>query len=368
MNRKVLWLSLAIVLIGVGSLIGFFKAQEDIEKDKENLQAKIDDLFQGKDAVVDGEKMMFTGAFVDEDEMHYKYFSGGFTVVELSQESDGIVKTISTSEDLKFKEPARTWVPAQYINDYGWGRHKIMEGHYRDNFRPTVQRCYDGAYEFLLKGNEDYINPYYTPNTYVEIKNFPTGFFGNYHWYSQSMHPSEFYETQTVTGGRVYTAAYEQENLQKKSYFKVMTDSDAIQEHVIKCAGFGGGLGLAASLVLMLLIKVIKRTPDASSPLFNTNWRNVDDGLVLRVDPKSFGKYSAVLIKGHSRYEGSAELQEGGSQLRLSFSNEEYFYEILEVTSVSLELLDLTTSSKVKFEKLGSSKQSGTENAESQVN
>ena len=159
-------LSLAIGFAGIGIAFSFYFTKNAINRDHEQLRLRLNELFDGKNSISDGYKMAYDGAFKDGSKMHYSFHSGGFTIYELTKESNGYVKTIISSDDLYYKEAESVYEPPQYYEGY-----QISGGYSRSNFRPTVQKCFDSAFEYLLKGEENERKISYSPDKLIDIKN-----------------------------------------------------------------------------------------------------------------------------------------------------------------------------------------------------
>lgn len=334
----------SLCLCSGGAYLGYEMANNKIDTYKKYLTEKVDDLFLGKDVIGDGQKMKQQGEFTDDSEMHYQVSYGGFTVYELSKESGGFLKTITSSGNLDFKEPEKTWVSASY---YSGG------GYYQNNYRPSVQKCFDNAFEFLLKGNEKERKDSYTPNTMTEIKNFPSGFYGEYHYVEQSMHPSEYYNSEEGTG-QVYSSSYELQYSQSKTFYKITANSNKIQEELLIHSGIGGGIGLVLTIILAFVLKSFKPKAGQSSPILKTKWKNIEDNTILTIESKSFRNHSASIVDNNELTKGVAQFTNNGKSLQLTFGDKEFYYKVEKVEQNKLELKNLSNDALSKFEKLGS--------------
>ncbi len=336
---------LVLGLTGVGIALGYFYTKDKINKDKEQLEAKLNELFDGKISISDGSKMAYEGEFIDKSKMHYSFYSGGFTIYDLTKESDGFVKTISSSEDLYFKEAESVYDPPQYFGGY-----KFSGGYNRNNYRPSVQKCYDGAYEFLLKGNEKDRKISYTPDKLTDIKNFPSGFFTEYHFTEKKLHPSEFYVIQNG-GGYVYTTAYELKYNQEKTYYTTSENVDEIKKATILNLSLGGVIGLIAAFIIAFSLRRFSPHQGEHHEILNIKWRNVSDNSVMTIMPKTLGKYPVTLVSDNVPSKGNAKIKD--NDIEISFSGAEYYYHIEKKGIDILELKNLTSSQIIIFEKLG---------------
>jgi hypothetical protein len=337
---------LVIALSGIGLSFGYVYHKNKVHQDKELLQTKLNSLFEGKISISDGSKIAYEGEFLDNRKMHYTFNSGGFSVYELTKESDGFVKSISKSGDIYFKEPESVYEPAQYFNGY-----KISGGYNRSNYRPSVQKVYDGAYEFLLKGNEKDRRLSYSPDKLIEIKNFPSGYYTDFHFMKHQNHPSEFYYTQKG-GGKVYTTSYELKYDQEKEYFAVSENKAAVNKSLIISLIVGVVSGLLIAILITIILKSFSPNKGDHLGILSIKWRNTLDNSILTISPKTLGKYPVTLVENNIPIKGNAKIN--NNDIEIVFPNAEYYYQIEKKETDILELKNLTTEEIIVFEKLGS--------------
>jgi len=336
---------LVVGLTGIGIALGYLYSEVKINNDKEQLEVKLNVLFDDKNSISDGSKMAFEGYFTDKAKMHYLFYSGGFTIYELTKESDGFVKTIISSSDLYFKEAESVYEPPQYYEGY-----RIGGGYNRNNYRPSIQKCYDGAYEYLLKGNEKDRKISYAPDKLIDIKNFPSGFNTEYHNTVQQQHPSEFYISQNG-GGKVYTTAYELKFNQEKTYYTISENLDAIKEATIINLSSGGIIGFILAFIFAFILRRLSPHQGEYHEILNIKWRNVSDNSVMTIMPKTLGKYPVIFVSDNIPAKGNAKIKD--NNIEISFPTAEYYYQIEEKETNILALKNLTSNQIVFFEKLG---------------
>lgn len=336
---------LVLGLTGTGIALGLLYTKGKINDDKEHLASKLNELFDEKISISDGYKMAYEGEFSDKSKMHYSFYSGGFTIYELTKESDGFVKTITTSGDLNYKEAESVYEPPQYYNGY-----RISGGYSRSNYRPSVQKCYDGSYEYLLKGDEKDRKLSYTPDKLTDIKNFPSGFYSKYHYTEQQQHPSEFYYSQNG-GGKVYTTAYELNYNQEKTYYATSENKDEIRKATITNTSTGGIIGLILAFIVAFALRRFSPHQGEHHEILNIKWRNVIDNSVLTILPKTLGKYPVTLVSDNIPSKGNAKIKD--NNIEISFPSAEYYYQIENKETDIIELKNLTTNDIITFEKLG---------------
>jgi hypothetical protein len=332
-------------LTGIVILLSLFYTNGEINKDKEHLKIKLDQLFDGKISISDGYKTAFDGEFIDVQKMHYYFNNGGFEIYELTKESDGFVKTTTSSGMLIYKEAESEYEPPQYFNGY-----KISGDYNRSNFRPSVQKCYDASYEYLLKGDEIDKKLSYTPNKLTDIKNFPSGFYSKYHYIEHKNHPSEFYFIQNGSG-RVYSTTYELTYGKEKMYYAISENEDEITMITITNLSIGGIIGLILGFFIAFTLRRSSPHQGEHHEILNIKWRNVRDNSVLTILPKSHGRYPVMLVVDNILSKGNAKMKE--NSLEISFPSAEYYYQIENKEVDIIELKNLITNEIISFEKLG---------------
>lgn len=330
---------LGIILTGLGAFLGYRATTAEVDKDLENLNEKINTLFQDKQVITDGQKLALEGLF-DNKKRNFSLFSGGFSVYELSKESGGFVKIKWTASNLSFEKD-------EYEKDPTWG-------YSYSTYRPSVQVCYDNSFELLTKGNEKAgLKLSYTPNKYTEIKDFPAGFYSEYHFVNQTEHPSEGYLESSGTG-KVYTPAWSVEYYQTKEYYTIQKNEETIKKGLIKNISIYSIIGLIFAIATAFLFKYILPSAGKSGSIFNKKWKNIDSNSILTIEPKMFGKNKVTLIENDKVKKGIAKITESGSTIQLSFIDAEYFYKLRHLSTFKLELENLASNSITKFEILGS--------------
>lgn len=332
--RKIILLSM-LVLLGLCLWISFQMHNAKIEKDKQELIGKIDQLFQSKNVIADGQKYHISGEL---NKRKYTLFSGGFTIYELSKESGGFVKSKFTAGNIEYKED-------EYEYSYGY---KIP------TYRQTPQRCYDDAFEFLLLGNKDNRKNSYTENTYTEIKDFPMGFYSEFHFIGNIEHPTEFYIRQTLSGGKVYNSSREVDYLQEKTYYAISNDKDEIQKSLIKYLLIGLAAALTLTFILFLILRFFVPSAGKGNAILNIKWKNIEDNSIITLEPHLFGKSSVTVVENEKVKKGIAKFSENGTQLHISLPDTELFYKIILAEENKLEVENMTTNKVIAFEKLGS--------------
>ncbi len=169
--------SLVVILISLGISYKIF--DNKVEKSKTELLDKIELIFQGKISVCDGVKYQIEGTLkklgkpiVKDDDIfnsftlseyirkknqgiveEFTLSSGGFTVYQISKEDNGYVVERTDARDMIYKV-------GLYENRYGYSM---------PSNRPTVEKCYAGALDYLTIENND---GSYTANVFNKIQNF----------------------------------------------------------------------------------------------------------------------------------------------------------------------------------------------------
>lgn len=323
-----------IILIGLSLWISFQKHNSKVEKDKDELISKIDQLFQAKNVIADGQKVIITGEL---NKREYTLLDGGFTIYELSRESGGFVRSEITAGDIDYKED-------NYTYSYGYKM---------PTYRQSPQRCYDDAFEFLLFGSKDNRKNSYTENTFTEIKDFPRGFYTDLHFIASVSHPTELYIRQNSTG-KVYNSSREVHYSQEKTYYAIENNKEAIQKSLTKYLLIGLGIGLLLTFLLFLILRFFIPNNGKGNTILNKKWKNIEDNSIMTLEPQLFGKSSVTFVENEKVKKGIAKFSENGTQLHISLPETELFYKIILTEENKLEVENMTTNAIIAFEKLGS--------------
>ena len=166
----------SVIAIGLAAFIGFYLHNSKKTELKNQIYSKIDNLFDGKSVVLDGENSLTIGElketgykpngkkkddniflFLDWWEREglytiYEATSGGFTIKQLTrQNEDGFDIETYKSGDLGYKKPKYKYVPPQYIPSsiMPSGRVKVDDGYRTENYRLSVRECYREAYKYF---------------------------------------------------------------------------------------------------------------------------------------------------------------------------------------------------------------------------
>lgn len=338
--RKIILLSM-VVLLGLCLWISFQMHNAKVEKDKQELIGKIEQLFQSKNVIADGQKYQISGEL---NKRMYTLFSGGFTIYELSKESGGFVKSMFTAGNIVYKED-------EYEYSYGYKM---------PTYRQKPQGCYDDAFEFLLLRNKDNRKNSYTENTYTEIKDFPMGFYSEFHFIKNVNHPTEFYNRQNG-GGRVYNSSREVLYSQVKTYYAIENDKEEIQKSLIKYLLIGMAVALTLTFILFLIFRFFIPSAGKGNAILSKKWKNIEDNSIMTLEPQLFGKSSVTVVENEKVKKGIAKFSENGTQLHISLADTELFYKIVLTEENKLEVENMTTNKIIAFEKLGSNAYKKTE-------
>lgn len=336
-NSNSTHLTISLVVTALSMLSGYLLFSDLLKKDEAKLEARLEELFDGKDAVTDGEKITKTGE-LSKNRRNYTLLSGGFVVYELTKESNGFVKSEFTARDLRFKEDEY-----EYIYGYKY-----------DNYRPSVQTCYDRAFEYLVKGNEDDVKYSYSPNKLVDIKNFPQGYSTNFYSIESAYHPKELYEFQNATG-MVYTDVYEVDYSLHNRYFSIIKNKENINISLIIYLVSSLSVGLLLSVLAKPLAKFLQPNPKRFDLVFGKRWKSVNRNFIMYFETGMLGKNKATIIEEGIINKGTMKFTDDGKSMNISLVNTEYYYQIDRLTDSIIELVDILDGKTEQFEVLGSS-------------
>lgn len=322
-----------VTFTGLCLWISFQMHNTKVEKDKQELKSQIDQLFQSKSVIADGQKNEITGEL---SKRHYSLASGGFTIYELSKESGGFVKSIHTAGDIEYKED-------EFNYTYGYRM---------PTYRQNPEQCYSWSFEYLLNGATDNRKNSYTENTYTEIKDFPSGFAKDFTFVSKVEHPSEFYFQKNETG-KVYTSVREVAYSTEKTYYAIQKNEEAIQKSLIKFLLIGFVIALILTSIIYLILSFLFPSRSKGDTIFNKKWKDIEGNFIMTIEPQLFGKNKVTVVENEKVKKGIAKFSEKGTQLHLSLTDVELFYKINLAEENKLEVENMTTNKIICFEKLG---------------
>jgi hypothetical protein len=351
MNRLTIILMYLLLLTGIGALAGYLIVSKIIRRDHQQLNSMIEVLFGGKISVSDGQRFAVEGEFSDANKLNYSLKSGGFTIIDLTRESNGFVKTITISGDLKYKEAETTWISTPH-NNFPWGEvnNTSRDGYSISNHRSDIQNCYTSSYDYILRGGKNDPKDSYKPNVFIDLKNFPDGYSTKYYLIDYGKHPTELYGFRNGAG-KVYSVEYELTYLTKEFYCEIKPLNKKIQKVKLIFIGGGAGIGLIITLIILSFIKNPKLQDSYKTMLFDKKWKDVDDNTILTIHSSQFGKFSATLVKDNKPIYGKAIIN--NNTIELNFREFQYYYSIVKVNENELVLTDEINNKSVIYQKLG---------------
>jgi hypothetical protein len=177
-TKKIKIPSILFLILGL-SLTTFFSylyTANKKENDLNNIEIKVNDVFQGKDEVCDYKnegvrgKLKNAEIFTPKDNEgnrlveYYECERGGWTVLTLKRLNNGFEYTESYSTNMGFKVPESNYTPRK---DFGYGL--STEGYSIPTNRGTVQNAYKEAMYYISTEKE---NKSYVAGSYLKIKTF----------------------------------------------------------------------------------------------------------------------------------------------------------------------------------------------------
>jgi hypothetical protein len=327
---------IGLTITALAILVGYLLFSNALKKDEQTLGSRLEELFEGKNAVTDGQKIFMTGE-LSKNRRNYTLLSGGFIVYELTKESSGFVKIEFTARDLRFKKD-------EYEYSYGY---KI------ETYRPSVQTCYDRAFEFLVQGNEKDRKYSYSPNKFVDIKNFPQGYSSDFYSIESANHPKEFYQSQTGTGN-VYTNVYEVGYSQDVRYFAIIENTEAKNKSLMTYLLSSLAIGLLLSFLAKPLAKSLQPNPEISNSIFGKKWKSINRNFIMSFETGMRGNNKAIVVEEGKIKKGTMKFTDNGKNMNISLADTEYYFQIDKLTDNIIEVLDLASEKTEQFEVLGS--------------
>jgi hypothetical protein len=330
---------IGLIIAVLAVLVGYLLFNNVLKKDKQSLVSKLDELFEGKSAVTDGQQIFITGE-LSKNKRHFSLFMGGFNVYELLKESEGFVKKEFNAGDLNFKEDEYKIDP-----EYGFRY---------ETYRPNVQTCYDRSFDLLLKGNETQgIKASYSPNKYVDLKNFPQGYSTEFFSIENTIHPKEFYQGQTATG-KVYTNSYEVSYSKDSRYYEIVENKEAKSKSLMTYLLSSLAIGLLLAFFAKPLAKSLQPNPETSNSMFDKKWKNINKNFIMSFETGMRGNNKAIVVEEGKIKKGTMKFTDNGKNMHISLADTEYYFQIDKLTDNVIEVLDLASEKTEQFEVLGS--------------
>jgi hypothetical protein len=328
-NKRILKITfLGVFLLGLGAFSGYLFTLKKIDNDLNSLNKKIDILFDSNKTIIDGEKYIIKGWFT-KDRMKFALSSPyGFIVYQLSKTSDGFLQVEYKSTcTLEYK----------YAESVG----------YNTIYRPSVQDCFDKAYELVLYGEDNSRKNTITENKLSEIKDFPTGDSSHYYSIKQTERPINKYgEDKNVK--MVYTPYWSIDYYVTKKYFSIVKDEDKVFKSTLMNVSIFSFIALIIFFIsTIFIIKGAKSK--AGQSFINKRWKNVETNVIMLIEAKFFSKHSVTIIENEKVKRGIAKITEQNTMIQLSLADMELFYKVKNVTVQNLELENLVTNTIESF-------------------
>ncbi len=343
MKKKLKFISFGFGVICISVLLGYLYTQHQVQNDLDILKTKIDSFFNKSETMTDGALIKVTGSFSNtNNKTFYLDYGGGYKIISITKRSDNnFEKKIITAGNLTYKDDV--------LENIGYG--------YLSNYRQSKELCYEQAYYYLLKGDDK--EKTYTPNKYYDLLNFPSDLKSNYHFiYSKHSKQNVFGNNTKETGNKFWsiTTYTEIENYQVGSH-----DSD-IEDLMITNMILFMVYGIILYLVILVLIKLLFSSKEKDKAMFNKNWKSIQNNSILLINKRMLGKPTVSIIEDGKTKKGIAKITDKRTSLQLSFEDQVYFYKIILLTPMKLELENLITSTILKYELLGSNAYSQSDN------
>ena len=346
MKKKLVWFGLIIclVLTGLGTLIGYFYSEYKVANDLKLLEAKTDEIFEGKTEITDGCRYKLEGLFLDNQKRTYTLLNSftqptGFEIFQLSKADNGFVKSYWTPDNLNYLED-------EYSTD-------PVYGFRTNNYRLSPNECYNRLYDMLTLGNERVgINKSYTSNKYAALKNFPIGFSSKFFSVSKKSHPIEGYVTFSDKG-QAGTPQYSINFIKTKEYFAYEKNLDEIKNFKLVSLTRFSIYGIVLGILITLLLTIIMPSTGKAKQIFNKKWKNIANNIIIEIKPNLLGRIKVTSVMNSKVTKGFAKISNKGENIQITFHDSEYFYKLISISEYNLDLENLADNLVEKFELLG---------------
>lgn len=230
-----------------------------------------------------------------------------------------------------------------------------MDAYYSDGYRPAVQECYNGAYDYLTV--EDKSNSY-TPGSLLDIKAFNE--IRNDFYYIDNVYPTTYSSTGVNSdhwfSSNDYTACV------YNNYWKVFYGTNGYHYEIVESSKsklLFIKIGLILTLVLLISLIVIKSSKPSyfnNLSLFGKHWKinNAEINLSYYFEHFFFTPFKVTkLIYGKATM-GTFNITDKGKVIRISLNNgTSEIYKIVKHSGNTLILFDLSNSKELSFMSVG---------------
>ena len=366
------WISLKIfgaffLIIGLAVFSAYLFLNNKKQKLKMEINAKIENIMGGKTVILDGTNVLTEGkleegysdpllTFPNRQEQWwwnraklytiYLASSGGFTVEELTRIDDDAFHRIAYySGDMGYKTPVQRYVEPVYIDSPIFGRYKINDGYYANNYRLPVRECYREAFEYFTK--DDRHSPgAYSPGKYVDISNF--SFIRNEYFYMDNYLSGlrERDEHNTNINTENWVVFYNTQH----NYYKLTENEPAIRKDFFTYSG----IFVCPIFLFFLILFFSKPNYFKNLSLYGKRWKNTScQEQIFFFEHSFFGKHIFVEIINDKIFKGVLKFTDKGNTINLSYPNKELFYKIEKINQDDLDLISITDYNNITFRRVG---------------
>jgi hypothetical protein len=338
MKKIIIPAVIVLVVTSIGGYYGLFKSNQILSADRETVVNRVNDLFDGKESILDGQKIVVVGSFADSDKKKFDLdYGSGFNIYKLDKVPNGYIKSEYTAGDLSYEK-------AETMIDYSWG-------YSYKPYRPSVDDCYDNIYLMLTRGNEKIgTNTSYSPNKFETLKGFPENFKTDYHSIVTRPTPANIDSYSSNYGGNdTYRVSY----TISKTYYEIYQYENNSFELKRKNIIFFSLLGFAASITLVLLFVFIRPSHGKYKILFRKKWKNTTNNSILIISKNLLGPLKITIIEDGKSTNGRGILNKQKSTIEFSFKERVYFYKINLLSDFKFELVNQVNNEITTFELLG---------------
>lgn len=384
----------SLFLLGFAALGAFIFSNSKVKKHKEEINSRIDKVFDGKTVVLDGTFLLPQGTIEEtsyssksnnrEDDPYaspskpwwerdklytiFKVSSGGFTIKKLTKRyPDGFDIETITSGDMGYKKPTRSFIPPEYM-DTGWGeRWRISGGRYVTNYRLPIRQCYIMVYEYFTK--YDLHSPgAYTPGKYNDILNFNS--IRNEYFYMDNTEP-KIHQLTSHNYSYWYSPDDHSKNINSEDWavyysitgrhYVLTPNKKAINEDLFTYLVASVG----PVLILLIISALSKPKYFRNLSLYGKRWKNIANSeQIFLFEHSFFGKHTFTEIVNDKVYKGVLKITDKGNTINLSYPNMELFYKVGNLHQDNLTLVSMKEKADIHFTRVGSEEIQSTENKE----
>lgn len=323
MKNKIVFdlLLIEIALIILCSIVSILAHNDQVEKDRQVMQTKLDQFFQGKNLIFSGG---ITGVMGTLQGKTFYLSGGGFSIFRIEKQNNEYIYSKIISGDIFYNS---------------------------DNYKPNPNNLYEEAFKYLLWGNYDNNSFGNTENSLNQMSTFGSNLETKFHGFG--------YEREKKLTGSYSLSSYSVSYTELRNYYSIYTKTSETTTDLIISIVIGIVVATGLTLFVFLILITFYPSINKENSLKNIKWKDIDSGTILLLEPKLFTTNKVTIIEKEKVKKGIAKFSEKGTQLHISLIDNVLFYKIIKLENNKLEVENLNSNKLIYFEKLDSKPPTG---------